>query len=76
MDLQQELIGGDPCTSAYQRTIVAFKQTGQALINSGFEDDLDRLLRLHVLPGGRHTRSSPSERTHCSKLAVLERRRR
>jgi hypothetical protein len=43
------------------------------LIASGFEDDLDRLLRLRVLDGGRATRSPRDRRPTPSDLFVIER---
>lgn len=51
VQLQRELIDGDPSSSAYQATIHAFRQLGYTLIASGYEDDLDRLLRLRVIEG-------------------------
>lgn len=51
--LQRELVDGDPASSSYRSTIHAFRQMGYQMISSGFEEDLDRLLRLRVLPGGR-----------------------
>ncbi|HEX6506004.1 MAG TPA: hypothetical protein VF221_00075 [Chloroflexota bacterium] len=72
--LQHELLEADPSSSAYQATIHAFRQMGYALITSGFEDDLDRLLRLRVLDGGRATPSPASERTIPSELQVIQQR--
>lgn len=72
--LQRELIDADPSSSAYQNTIHAFRQMGYVLISSGFEDDLDRLLRIRVLDGGRSTPSSPDERSVPADWHVMERR--
>ena len=69
--LQRELTDGDPSTSTYQATIHAFRQVGYSLITCGFEDDLDRLLRLRVLDGGRATRSRANDRS-TPALHVLE----
>lgn len=74
--LQHELVEADPMSSAYQSTIHAFRQMGYTLIASGFEDDLDRLLRLRVLDGGRAVRASRDERAELPELHVLERRER
>jgi hypothetical protein len=74
MHLQRELIDGDPGTSSYQGTVHAFRQMGYALISAGLEDDLDRLLRIRVLEGGRPTRSARAERSVPDYLCVIERR--
>jgi hypothetical protein len=74
MHLQRELIDGDPATSSYQGTVHAFRQMGYALISAGLEDDLDRLLRIRVLDGGRVTPSLPSERSIPDHLFLIERR--
>lgn len=71
--LQQELLDADPMSSTYQTTIQAFRQMGYLLISSGFEDDLDRLLRIRVLPGGRENRQGREERTCLPNLLLLER---
>jgi hypothetical protein len=47
---------------------------GYALISAGLEDDLDRLLRIRVLDGGRVTPSLPSERSIPDHLFLIERR--
>jgi hypothetical protein len=47
---------------------------GYALISAGLEDDLDRLLRIRVLEGGRPTRSARAERSVPDYLCVIERR--
>ncbi len=70
--LQRNLIEGDPASSAYQATVQAFRQMGYALINCGFEDDLDRLLRIRVLEGGRAVPSTYDERTFPQELHVIE----
>ncbi|MDQ2743371.1 MAG: hypothetical protein M3Z66_13910 [Chloroflexota bacterium] len=72
--LQRDLVDGDPATSAYQGTIHAFRQMGYALINSGFEDDLDRLLRIRVLDGGQAKPSPRSERSFPDGLQMIETR--
>jgi hypothetical protein len=70
--LQRDLIDADPASVAYQTTIHAFRQMGYALISSGFEEDLDRLLRLRVLDGGRHSPTPTDERTRPVELHLLE----
>lgn len=72
--LQRELVDADPASSAYQGTIHAFRQMGYALIASGYEEDLDRLLRLRVLDGGRAVPAPSSERTPPDELHVIEQR--
>lgn len=72
--LQRDLIDGDPASSEYQATIQAFRQMGYALISAGFEDDLDRLLRIRVLDGGRAVPSGPAERTWPKELQMIESR--
>lgn len=71
VQLQRELIDGDPASSAYQATIHAFRQLGYALIASGYEDDLDRLLRLRVIDGGRE-RTRPERTAALPELHVIE----
>jgi len=70
--LQRELIDGDPASAQYQATIHAFRQMGYTLISSGFEEDLDRLLRLRVLDGGRDEPSPQEERSHPNDFQVIE----
>ena len=72
--LQRELIEGDPAGSSYQATIHAFRQMGYSLISAGYEEDLDRLLRIRVLEGGRATPARPEERGRPSELFLIERR--
>lgn len=72
--LQRDLIDADPATSAYQATIHAFRQMGYMLITSGFEEDLDRLLRIRVLSGGRDQPRERRERDAFPELLVLDRR--
>lgn len=72
--LQQELIDADPASSSYNATIQAFRQMGYALITAGFEEDLDRLLRIRVLDGGRAAPTPRDERHIPSELHVIERR--
>lgn len=72
--LQRELIDGDPGSSAYQRTIHAFRQMGYVLISAGFEEDLDRLLRIRVLEGGRAERRGRDRLSTLPELHVIEQR--
>ena len=72
--LQRELIEGDPGASSYQATIHAFRQMGYTLITSGFEEDLDRLLRLRVMEGGRSTPTARTSRETQPELQVIEQR--
>lgn len=72
--LQRELIEADPSSSAYQGVIHAFRQMGYVLITLGFEDDLDRLLRIRVLDGGRDHPTPAAERETPVDLHVIERR--
>ena len=60
-------------SSVYQATIQAFRQMGYTLITSGFEDDLDRLLRLRVIEGGRGRPAERDER-ETPDLLIMERR--
>jgi hypothetical protein len=76
MRLQRELIEADPASSAYQATVQAFRQLGYALITNGLEEDLDRMLRIRVLEGGRTSRSLRQDRSIPPNLLVLERRAR
>jgi hypothetical protein len=70
--LQHELMDADPSSSSYAATIQSFRQMGYALISAGFEDDLDRLLRIRVLDGGRATPTSREERELPDDLYVIE----
>ena len=72
--LQRELLESDPSSGAYQATIYAFRQMGFALISSGFEEDLDRLLRMRVIDGGRRSPTPLGARTRPVELHVIERR--
>src|SRR5438270_5105236 len=72
--LQRDMVDADPASAAYQTTIQAFRQMGYALISSGFEEDLDRLLRLRVLDGGLHAQAPPKERTRPVELHLIETR--
>lgn len=72
--LQRELIDGNPASSSYQATIHAFRQMGYVLISSGFHDDLDRLLRIRVLDGGRATRRLRDVRDPVPELEIIEQR--
>jgi len=72
--LQRELLDADSTTSAYQASIQAFRQMGYALISSGFESDLDRLLRLRIMDGGRGEPAPRAERTPGPDLQLLKER--
>lgn len=72
MRLQRELMESDPSSSAYQSTMHAFRQMGYVLISSGFEEDLDRLLRIRVLDGGRPERAGRAEGAPLPELYVIE----
>lgn len=72
--LQRELLDGDSATSDYQASIKAFRQLGYALIKSGFESDLDRLLRLRIMDGGRDEPAPRAERTCTPDLHILKER--
>lgn len=73
LELQRELMDGDPGTSAYQGTIHQFRQMGYLMITSGFEEDLDRLLRIRLLDGGRCLPLPRDRRTQCPELHIMER---
>jgi hypothetical protein len=73
--LQRDLVDGDPSSSTYQATIHAFRQMGYALITAGFEDDLDRLLRIRVLEGGRAQGIARADRSCPPELFMIEQRR-
>ena len=73
--LQRDLIDGDPASSGYQATIHAFRQMGYALISFGLEEDLDRLLRLRVLEGGRAAPLPRPLRSAPGDVHVVEQRR-
>jgi len=47
---------------------------GCALINSGFEADLDRLLRLRVIEGGRNEPTPRAQRIFARDLRLLKER--
>ncbi len=72
MRLQHDLMDADPSSSSYQSTMHAFRQMGYVLISSGFEDDLDRLLRIRVLDGGQPAPSDRASRTERPELHVME----
>lgn len=74
--LQRELLDADSTKSAYQASIQAFRQMGYTLINSGFESDLDRLLRLRVMDGGRDEPAPRAKRTRVADLHLLTERAR
>ena len=70
--LQRELVEGDPSSPRYHGTIHAFRQMGHALIAAGFEDDLDRLLRIRILDGGRPAPATRPERSQWPDLTLIE----
>lgn len=72
--LQHELLDADSTTSAYQASIQAFRQLGYAFINAGLESDLDRLLRLRVIDGGRAEPAPRAERACTPDVHVLKER--
>ena len=71
--LQRDIMNANPGSSAYRATIGAFRQMGHVMIKSGFEDDVDRLLRFRIIDGGR-ARSEPRTQKNISELYLLERR--
>jgi hypothetical protein len=71
--LQRQLLEANPSSSAYQHVVHAFRQLGYVLITSGFEDDLDRLLRIRVLDGGRLRPAPVEEREFPDGLQLIER---
>lgn len=73
--LQRELAEADPSSSEYDLTIQAFRQMGYGLITAGYEEDLDRLLRMRVLDGGRSSPVPVAERAELPGLHVIECRR-
>ncbi len=70
--LQRDLLDSDPSSAGYQATIYAFRQMGHALISAGLEEDLDRLLRLRVMDGGRRTPAPKKVRTIPEELHLIE----
>jgi hypothetical protein len=74
--LQRDLLDSDPSSANFQATIHAVRQMGFTLISSGFEDDLDRLLRLRVIDGGRTSSTPMHERTRPVDLHLIEQRHR
>jgi hypothetical protein len=74
VELQRQIASANPLSSSYRAAIHAFRHMGYRLITAGFEDDLDRLLRIRVLDGGRASRSQPSERTVPSQIFLIEKR--
>lgn len=71
--LQRDLLEGNPASSEYQTTIHAFRQMGYLMISSGFEEDLDRLLRIRVLDGGRSKPLPKEWRGLPKELHIVER---
>ncbi len=74
VDLQHALSEADPGSTAYDYLVQSFRQLGYTLITTGFEEDLDRLLRIRVLEGGRAVPSKRDERDVDPGLLLLERR--
>jgi hypothetical protein len=72
LHLQRQLLEAEPSSSTYQATMHAFRRMGYTLITSGFEDDLDRLLRIRVLDGGKTHRGEPHESSFPQDLHVIE----
>lgn len=70
--LQRQLLESEPSSSSYGATMHAFRHMGYSLISSGFEDDLDRLLRIRVLEGGKSQATSRDERDFPRDLHVIE----
>jgi hypothetical protein len=60
--LQREIVDGEPGSSAYRATVHTLRQLGYVLISSGFDEDLDRLLRIRVLDGGCPSRTRSESR--------------
>lgn len=71
MQLQRALMDEDPASSSYQGTIHAFRQLGYMLVTSGMGSDLDRLLRLRVLMGGRESPVPRGERSPVGNLRLV-----
>lgn len=72
--LQRDLMESEPTSTAYQNSIQAFRQMGYALISSGFEDDLDRLLRLRIMAGGRPSPLPLAGRNRSMNVHLIEQR--
>lgn len=72
VQLQRQLLAAEPSSSDYQATMHAFRRMGYTLITSGFEDDLDRLLRIRVLDGGKTERDGTREGKIPQDLHVIE----
>lgn len=70
--LQRQLLDAEPSSSTYQATMHAFRRMGYTLITSGFEDDLDRLLRIRVLDGGKARRGESGDAAFPLDLHVIE----
>lgn len=69
--LQRDLVSTDPASAAYHSTVHAFRQMGYTLISSGFEEDLDRLLRLRLVDGGRSFPTPAEERERPADLHLV-----
>lgn len=72
LHLQRQLLDAEPSSSTYQATMHAFRRMGYTLITSGFEDDLDRLLRIRVLDGGKSGHGESHDGDFPQDLHVIE----
>jgi hypothetical protein len=72
MHLQRQLLDAEPSSSTYQATMHAFRRMGYTLITSGFEEDLDRLLRIRVLDGGKAGREESARSEFPQDLHIIE----
>jgi len=70
--LQRQLLEAESSSSTYQAAMHAFRRMGYTLITSGFEDDLDRLLRIRVLDGGKAGRGAARDGRFPQDLHVIE----
>jgi hypothetical protein len=73
LHLQRKLLEAEPSSSTYQATMHAFRRMGYTLITSGFEEDLDRLLRIRVLEGGKAQRGESRDAGFPQGLHMIER---
>jgi len=73
VQLQRELGRGNTSSSTYQATIQAFRRMGYVLIANGMEEDLDRLLRIRVIEGGKR-RPEPRRNAPPGAWHIIEQR--